>query len=125
MEDLRTNMTGLSRGGQFMIIDYSDVCDGSNACVVRYLFHASGELKSVDHAVFGSDASPIDLQKKMDAFLGELESYRLGDIRVQLFQVEIDGNTFGLVASEKTQSVNLEPGPILTFMGPWDGEYYT
>jgi len=108
-----------------MIIDYSDVCDGTNVYVVRYLFHLSGEFDSVQHAVLGKDASPDEILGVKNAFLRELESYRLCDIRVHLFDVSIDGTAFGLFYSEETQSVNLLPGPLITFMAPWDGEYYT
>jgi hypothetical protein len=125
MDDLHTNLIGCSGEGQFMIIDYSDGSDGNNVYVVRYLFHASGDLTNVKHSTLGKDASQDEIQNQKNAFLGELEPYQLCDIRVHPFEVRIDGITFGLVYSEETQSVNLEPGPLIAFMAPWDGEYYT
>lgn len=108
-----------------MIIDYSDGAVGNNLHIVRYLFHTSGELDNVKYSTLGKDASQNEIQNQKNAFLSELEPYQLCDIRVHLFEASIDGITFGLVYSEETQSVNLEPGPLITFMAPWDGEYYT
>jgi len=122
MDDLHTDLIGCSSEGQFMIIDYSD---GPDVYVVRYLFHMSGELNNVRHSTLGKDASQNEIQNRKNVFLRELEPYQLCDIRVQLFEARIGGIAFGLVYFEETQSVNLEPGPLITFMAPWDGEYYT
>lgn len=124
MDDLHTNLIGCSSQGQFMIIDYYG-CDETNLYVVWYLFHMSGEFKNVQHARLGKDASADVIQIEKNGFLGELEPYQLCDIRVHPFEVTIDGITFGLLYSEETQPVNLEPGPLITFMAPWDGEYNT
>lgn len=125
MDDLHTNLIGCSSEGQFMIIDYPAGRHGTVVYVVRYLFHKSGELNTVKHSTHGKDASLDEIQNQKNAFLCELEPYQLCDIRVRPFEVRIDGMIFGLVYSEETQSVNLEPGPLITFMAPWDGEYYT
>ena len=87
--------------------------------------YTSGALKNVNHSILGKDASQDEIQIEKNGFLSELEQYQLCDIRVHPFEVKIDGVTFGLLYSEETQSVNLEPGPLITFMAPWDGEYYT
>lgn len=60
--------------------------------------------------------------EKLVATLGEVE-YK--DIEVKLFQTIIDGYVFGLVADEETGMIDLEPGSLISFMEPWDGEYYT
>jgi len=124
MDDLHTNLIGCSSEGQFMIIDYYG-CDESILYVVRYLFHMSGEFNNVKYGKLGNDASEDEIQIEKNGFLSELEPYQLCDIRVHPFEVNIDGITFGLLYSEETQSVNLEPGPLITFMAPWDGEYCT
>lgn len=125
MVDLHTNLIGCSSEGQFMIVDYSDWIDGNNVYVVRYLFHASGELTNVKHSTLDKNASQDEIHNQKNAFLCELEPYELCDICVHPFEVKIDSITFGLVYSDETQSVDLEPGPLITFMDPWDGEYYT
>jgi hypothetical protein len=125
MDDLHTDLIGCCSEGQFMIIDYPDGRDGNNVYVVRYLFHKSGDLDNIRHSILGKDATQDEIQIEKDDFLGELEPYQLCDICVQPFEVRIDGITFGLLYSEETDSVNLEPGPLITFMAPWDGEYYT
>ncbi len=125
MDDLHTNLIGCSRDGQFMIIDYSGGCDKNKVYVVRYLFRPSGELQNVTHSILSKDAPLDEVEGVKNTFLSELKPYQLCDIRVQLFQVQIDGINFGLVYSEETESVNLEPGPLITFMAPWDGEYNT
>ena len=107
-----------------MIIDYYG-CDESDLYVVRYLFRTSGEFINAKHAKLSSNTSEDEIQVEKDAFLRELEPYQLGDIRVHPFEASIDGITFGLLYSEEAQSVNLEPGPLITFTAPWDGEYFT
>ena len=124
MDDLHTNLIGRFKGGQFMIIDYYG-CDESLLYVVRYLFRTSGEFNHVKHVKLSNDASEDEIQAVKDSFLSELEPHQQCDIRVHPFEVDIDGKIFGLVYSEETQSVDLEPGPLITFAPPWDGEYYT
>jgi hypothetical protein len=64
----------------------------------------------------------------MVASLGEVE---YADIEIELFQVEIDGGTFGLVdvsepeqGPEFAERVLMTPGSLL-FHPPWDGSYDT
>lgn len=62
---------------------------------------------------------------EMIAALGKV---RYGGIKVSLFQVQVDGHTFGLVdASEQdgdSESIHLLPNE-LAFFAPWDGTYDT
>ncbi len=124
MDDLHTNLIGCSGEWQFMIIEYYS-CNLPNVYVVRYLFHMSGEFHNVKHAKLGIPASEEEVEIVKNGFLSELEPYRLCDIRVQLFEVDIDSITFGLLYSEETESVDLEPRALITFTEPWDGEYNT
>ena len=41
------------------------------------------------------------------------------------FQVDHDGLSFGLIPDHQKETLTLEPGSMITFMEPWDGEYYT
>ena len=57
-----------------------------------------------------------------------LGKVQYGDVKISLFQVQIDGHTFGLVdASEPEEgylSIHLLPDD-LAFFEPWDGTYDT
>ena len=78
---------------------------------------AGGERKAVEKA-----------QAKLDQMIVALGKVKYGDVKVGLFQVQIDGHTFGLVdASEPEEdyvSIHLLPND-LAFFEPWDGTYDT
>jgi formate hydrogenlyase regulatory protein HycA len=78
---------------------------------------ASGERKAVAKA-----------QAKLDQLIAALGKVKYGNVKVGLFQVQIDGHTFGLVdASEPEEgyvSIHLLPND-LAFFEPWDGTYDT
>ncbi len=107
MDDLHTNLIGCSKQEQFMIVDYYG-CGLPNLYVVKYVFNMSGEFKNAKYAKLAEDASGQEMQNEKNRFLSELEPYELCDIRVRLFEVTIDDLAFGLLYSEKIQSVNLE-----------------
>lgn len=73
--------------------------------------------------VAGTGASNTELRlEEMVAALG-LVKYK--DIEIKLFQTEIDGIVFGLVADDKSGLINSQPGSLISFQEPWNGEYYT
>jgi formate hydrogenlyase regulatory protein HycA len=78
---------------------------------------ASGEREAVARA-----------QAKLDQMIAALGKVKYGSVKVGLFQVQIDGHTFGLVdASEPEEdyvSIHLLPND-LAFFEPWDGTYDT
>jgi formate hydrogenlyase regulatory protein HycA len=78
---------------------------------------ASGEREAVAKA-----------QAKLDQLIAALDKVKYGSVEVSLFQVQIDGHTFGLVdASEPEEgyvSIHLLPND-LAFFEPWDGTYDT
>jgi formate hydrogenlyase regulatory protein HycA len=78
---------------------------------------ASGERKTVEKA-----------QARLAEMIAGLGKVRYGNVKVGLFEVEIDGHTFGLVdASEPDEgyeSIHLLPND-LAFFSPWDGSYDT
>ena len=47
------------------------------------------------------------------------------DISVELFEVTIDNEKFGLIANHEFDCVNAQPSSTISFYEPWDGEYYT
>jgi hypothetical protein len=67
-------------------------------------------------------------EAKLEEMLNKLGPVRLGDVNVKLFQVEVDGRTFGLVDAsepeEDYESIHLLPND-LAFFEPWDGLYDT
>jgi len=67
-------------------------------------------------------------QAKLDQMIAALGKVKYGNLKVGLFQVQIDGQTFGLVdASEPEEgyeSIHLLPND-LAFFEPWDGTYDT
>jgi len=78
---------------------------------------ASGERQAVGKA-----------EARLAEMIAGLGDVRYGNVKVGLFQVQIDGHTFGLVdaseADEDYESIHLVPND-LAFFAPWDGTYDT
>ena len=47
------------------------------------------------------------------------------DIEVDLFETYVDGIQFGLIPNPESGFINLQPGSLISFYPPWDGDYYT
>ena len=136
MEDLQTGLIGRFETGQFFVTETlpivgeldSKLPEKHQLYVVRYLFRLNGEFLSAEHAKInccsGRDHLCLVVEKKSE-FLDGLGPYEFCDIAVKPFSIMIDEIQFGLVYSEWTGSISLEPGPTMIFMEPWDGEYYT
>ena len=136
MEDLQTALIGRCETGQFFVTETFPIAGESDSklpekhrlYVVQYLFKLNGEFLGAEHAKincdFGHDYSRL-VEEKKSKFLEGLGPCEFCDIAVKPFSIMIDEIQFGLVYSEGTGSINLEPGPTITFMEPWDGEYYT
>jgi formate hydrogenlyase regulatory protein HycA len=67
-------------------------------------------------------------EARLTEMIVALGKVRYANVEVGLFQVQIDGHTFGLVdASEPNEgyeSIHLLPND-LAFFAPWDGTYDT
>jgi len=138
MEDLQTELIGRCESGQFLIVDSFPVAADPDSAfpgsgrsyiyVMRYLFTPDGVFFQAEHMKIeylpDRECSHLVEEKKRE-FLNDLGLHTFCDITVKLFAITVDGVKFGLLYSEETESINLEPGPIITFMEPWDGEYYT
>jgi len=76
----------------------------------------------------GERAAVAKAQAQLDQMIAALGKVKYGNVKVGLFQVRIDGHTFGLVdASEPEEgyaSIHLLPNE-LAFFEPWDGTYAT
>jgi hypothetical protein len=77
----------------------------------------------------GGDRGAVEkAQARLDEMISALGKVKYGDVKVGLFQVLIDGHTFGLVdasvPAEDYESIRLLPND-LAFFKPWDGTYDT
>jgi hypothetical protein len=136
VEDLQTALVGRCEAGQFFVTETLPIVSESASklpktnqlYIVRYLFKTNGDLLSAKHAKIncssGRDYYRLVEEKKTELLNG-LGPFEFCDISVKPFSIMIDKIQFGLVYSEGTKSIGLEPGPTITFMEPWDGEYYT
>ena len=126
MPDLHTAHVGRFRDSeQFFLAEHlvpsTDDDSPSREFAALYCFDSSGKLTS--HKIVGPLASGTEAT--VDALLSDLGSHEFGDICVAPFQVTFDGRIFGLIPNLEHGTIQLEPGAMLTFMEPWDGEYYT
>ncbi len=75
-----------------------------------------------------SEAEQIDsVEAHLSQMLGQLSNVEFKDIKIELFQTEIDGTVFGLIDESSNSNhewVSMEPSG-LAFYPPWDGRYDT
>lgn len=126
MPDLHTAHIGqYGDSEQFLITEHlvPSLNDDSLAreYIALYCFDSSGKLTS--HKIAGPLA--FDTEATVDSLLSDLAGHKFGDIYVAPFQVTFDGRIFGLLPNAEQGTIQLEPGAMITFMEPWDGEYYT
>ena len=95
--------------------------------VVLHTFSQNGHYLTTRYWYAGvtAEASQPAMEQKLLEFVADLGPVVLKDIKVSLFQTQLDGITFGLVVDEKHELINLEPSATISFQEPWDGEYYT
>ena len=90
--------------------------------------HLNTETFFAGEAVSGDREAIEKAQAKLDQLIAALGRVKYGNIKVGLFQVQIDGHTFGLVdasePAEDYESIHLLPND-LAFFAPWDGTYDT
>jgi hypothetical protein len=67
----------------------------------------------------------FEVDETVKALLAELGPHRFMDICVSPFEVTFDNLKFGLIPDPKRGAITLQPGSVISFMQPWDGEYYT
>jgi hypothetical protein len=92
---------------------------------ILHLFDKAGTYLKTDYWYAGITAQiqPNATDQKLEEMVAKLGEITFCDIRVKLFQTELDGFVFGLIADEENEAVNLEPSSTISFMEPWDGEY--
>lgn len=126
MPDLQTSHVGrFNVSDQFFLVHHaahSEVCaSGNGEYAALYCFDRNGKLTT--HKIIGPLKTVADVS--MRQLLAELGPHEFRDIFVAPFQVRFDGQVFGLVPDSESGTITLQPGSIITFMEPWDGEYYT
>jgi formate hydrogenlyase regulatory protein HycA len=140
-EDYHTHFIGSYAGGQFMgfvtatlpMPLLKDWKSQQRWYAVLHTFTSEGRHKKTDAWFAGTTAEGVSqvlprAQQKLDEMLLTLDGREFDSVEVELFSVQVDGHTFGLVDDSKPDkdivSVRLLPND-LTFLEPWDGEYYT
>ena len=100
---------------------------------VLHTFTKDGRHKKTDAWFAGTESEgyeevAIRARKKRDEMVASLEGHKFCDVEIELFSVQIDGFTFGLVDASKPdedyESVHLLPNDF-AFFEPWDGEFDT
>lgn len=100
---------------------------------VLHKFDAWGRHLRTDHWFAGIDRpwgdAPERASARLDDMVKTLGEVQYADIDIRLFQVAIDGCTFGLIDTSDpdegpafAEQVTMEPGDLL-FRPPWDGSY--
>lgn len=100
---------------------------------VLHTFDAKGKHLNTEAWFSGTTADGergvvTNAEKRLAEMISALGEVEYGDVKVELFQAQIDGYTFGLVDAsvpgEGYESVHLLPND-LAFFKPWDGTYDT
>ena len=101
--------------------------DYRNEYAILHIFDKNGKHVETKHW-FGGTTKQIDnvaLDRKLEEMIHELGEIKFEDIKIELFQVEIDGVVFGLIPNEEFESIDLQPSSTISFSEPWDGSYDT
>lgn len=136
MEDLHTEFIGhCADGTQFFLNEVfvfrepksKNWQDSRHEYLVLYLFDSDGNYLKHESWYAGTTATLDEeiLEAKRDEMLAELGEINFCNIAVRPFSVQIDGITFGLIDDKEKEMVTLQPSSQISFMAPWDGEYYT
>jgi formate hydrogenlyase regulatory protein HycA len=101
--------------------------DSRREYLVLYLFDSDGYYIRHNYWYGGTttNCDRREFEAKRQEMLAELGEFEYCDIAVRPFSVQIDNITFGLIPNADDESVELEPSSQISFMEPWDGEYYT
>lgn len=92
---------------------------------VLYTFDSNGKLIKYEYWKDENSNGELNPWYKLDEMVKELGKVKYMDISVELFEVTIDNEKFGLIANHEFDCVNAQPSSTISFYEPWDGEYYT
>lgn len=126
MPDPQTAHVGrFNVSGQFFLAHHAVYSEGGAVPTCQYaaLYCFDGAGLITTHKIIGPlETVTGDTVRQLLEGLGPHE---FRDIFVAPFQVPFDGRVFGLLPDSERGTITLEPGSMITFMEPWDGEYYT
>jgi len=126
MPDLQTSHVGrFNVSEQYFLAQHAVHSEGgaSPTCHYAALYCFDGAGRLTTHRIIGPIETVTD--DTIRKLLAELGLYEFRDIVIAPFQVAFDGWVFGLLPDPERGTITLEPGGMITFMEPWDGEYYT
>ena len=89
---------------------------------VVFLFSPAGKFLQSIHSSSEVDPTSDAELAKLVKTLGPVKFH---DIEVDVFTTLIDGIVFGLVPDPDSGYIDLQPGYIISFYPPWNGEYWT
>ena len=123
MADLHTSHIGRFNGSNQFFLAHHRLSLGEDSVeyLALYCFDNQGILAS--HAIHGPLERITD--ETINTALAPLGPYEFTDICVAPFQIQFHGHVFGLLPDPSHRTITLEPGSMITFAAPWDGEYYT
>lgn len=101
--------------------------DNRHEYAVLHLFDTEGNYLETRHWHGGTTNQVADstLDSKLKNMISELGEVVYCDIEVKLFQIEMDGEVFGLVPEDQYGFIELQPNSTIAFSAPWDGSYST
>ncbi|GAB3504580.1 hypothetical protein [Emticicia fontis] len=93
--------------------------------VVLYIFDYKGNFIDFKYWYAGTTSENKDTNAALELMIESVGQYEFCDIIVKPFEVEIDGEIFGLIPNEEDESIELMPSSTIAFFSPWDGSYDT
>lgn len=108
-------------------IETDDWSEFRNEYLVLHTFDESGNHINTRSLLLGTTADYDEnmIVTNLEKWLKELGSVYFSDINIKLFNVNIEGVTFGLIPDVESGTIELQPSSTISFQAPWDGEYYT
>lgn len=92
---------------------------------VLRIFDGDGNLLQTKYKSANAANKLFSTTSMLEEMVSEIGEVEYNDIEVKLFEVLIDGIAFGLIPDYGSGVINLQPGSLISFQEPWDGEYYT
>jgi len=93
--------------------------------VVLYIFDDEGNFIDFKYWYVGTTAENKETKPALELMIESGGTYEFCNIEVKPFQVEIDGEIFGLIPDEEYDSIELMPSSTIAFYEPWHGDYET
>src|SRR5947209_756970 len=92
---------------------------------VLHIFDSDGNLLQTSFKSANATDGQRYISDMLDEMISQLGKIEYKNIEVKVFEVLIDGKIFGLIPDHDFGLINLQPGSVISFQEPWNGEYYT